>query len=66
MKKVYIKPETETMFLFTEGLMKSNSEEEWGSWIGGKENEDVFFDDAPFGSLWDDNEPAKDPFAIGD
>lgn len=66
MKKSYIKPKTEAFFLLAEKLMLSNSEEEWGSWIGAKENnEDSFFDDVPFGSLWDDD-PVEDPFAIGD
>ena len=65
MKKKYIKPEAFCMQVANEHLLKNHSEPEGGSWVGGKENETVFFDDDPFGSLWDDD-PVEDPFAIGD
>jgi len=65
MKKIYIKPDTYSVQMTNEQLLRWNSEPEGGSWVGGKENEDVFFDDTPFGSLWDDD-PVEDPFAIGD
>jgi hypothetical protein len=64
MKREYIKPvcfpfEVENI------IMECNSEDEVTYNIGAKENEDFFFDDVPFGSLWDDD-PVEDPFAIGD
>lgn len=65
MKKNYIKPEAFCMQVANERLLTNHSEPEGGGWVGGKENEAVFFDDAPFGSLWED-EPVEDPFAIGD
>ena len=52
------------MQVANEHLLKNHSEPEGGSWVGAKENEG-FFDDDPFGSLWDDD-PVEDPFAIGD
>ena len=64
MKKVYIKPDCFSMAAESV-LLVSNSEPEVTGNIGAKENETVFFDDAPFGSLWEDD-PAEDPFAIGD
>lgn len=63
MKKEYIKPVCFS-FLAESILMESNSEPEVTHNIGAKENEG-FFDDDPFGSLWDDD-PVEDPFAIGD
>ncbi len=64
MKRVYIKPESYPFEVETVIMMK-NSEPEVTETIGAKTNEDFFFDDAPFGSLWDDD-PVEDPFAIGD
>jgi hypothetical protein len=66
MKVLYIKPVCETYEMkFQENFLGENSEPEESGWLEGKENETVFFDDAPFGSLWDDD-PVEDPFAIGD
>ncbi len=66
MKKIYIRPETEKISLSSERLMLSNSEEEWGSWIGAKEGgtifDDVDDDDDSWSnsnkdnSLWEDDE----------
>lgn len=63
MKREYIKPVCFS-FLAESILMERNSEPEVTYNIGAKENEG-FFDDTPFGSLWDDD-PVEDPFAIGD
>ncbi len=64
MKREYIKPESFPFEVETI-IMENMSEPEETENIGAKENETVFFDDAPFGSLWDDD-PVEDPFAIGD
>ena len=63
MKKEYITPECYSL-VAENPIMVSNSEEEATYNIGAKENND-FFDDEPFGDLWDD-EPVEDPFSIND
>jgi len=63
MKKEYITPECFSI-VTDNPIMVSNSEEEVTYNIGAKEN-GGFFDEEPFGSLWDE-EPVEDPFSIDD
>jgi hypothetical protein len=73
MKKMnYIKPSTSVVTLRvsdpvlyegTGDLFEGSHGEASGiGHVGGKEN-DGFFDDVPFGSLWDDD-PVEDPFKL--
>lgn len=74
MKKRYIEPQTAVVLLkLSEPYMVlddvigggSNPGEGNGTgWAGAKEN-GGFFDEEPFGSLWDE-EPVEDPFSIDD
>ena len=64
MKKIYIKPESIRMQVANERLLTNHSEPEGTGWVGAKENND-FFDDEPFGDLWDDD-PVDDPFSTGE
>ena len=69
-KQYYISPDTQVVklnisdpVLVVGDLFEGSSEEEshdW--WVGAKEN-GGFFDEEPFGSLWDE-EPVEDPFSI--
>ena len=72
MKKIqYIAPQTEVVVLrlsapltLDDLFTESQEEESKDPWVGAKEN-GGFFDEEPFGSLWDD-EPVEDPFSIDD
>lgn len=52
------------MQVANERLLTNHSEPEGTGWVGAKENND-FFDDEPFGDLWDDD-PVDDPFSTGE
>lgn len=52
MKKIYLKPVTETIFLISERLLVSHSEQEWDSWIGAKESGDSFENTDEEGNIW--------------
>ncbi len=58
MKKRYIRPETDKIILCNERLLTYNSEEEWGSWIGAKEN-DFAFEDIDDEDPWSGSEDNK-------
>lgn len=74
-KNRYITPETEVVNLHLMGTVMGGLDDLFGqfseekepggsSWGGAKENSG-FFDEEPFGSLWDE-EPVEDPFSIDD
>lgn len=72
MKKEYIEPRTDIVLLrLSDPYMRlddviggesSPGEGNATGWATGKEVES-FFDDVPFGSLWDDD-PVEDPFKL--
>lgn len=74
MKKKYLEPKTEFVLLnLSEPYMRipdvigggsTPGEGEGTGWGGAKEN-GGFFDEEPFGSLWDED-PVEDPFSIDD
>lgn len=69
-KEIYIIPETTVVKLQLYGSVLDDhgdfdvvsNEGNGTGYVGGKEN-DGFFDDVPFGSLWDDD-PVEDPFKL--
>ena len=72
MKKIYIKPNTETVNVRLIGSILEDGENGYGKWsdvAGGdwgdaKENNLLFEDEGDFGDLWDDGDSSSNPYDL--
>lgn len=66
MKKIYIKPDTETVNVrLNSSVLEDPGPAEWSNGadeLGAKENNFLFEDEGDFGDLWDDGDNSSNPY----
>ena len=70
MKKIYIKPDTETVNVrLYSSVLEDPGEGQWSNGadeLGGKEQDGFFETDGSFGDIWDDGDNSSNPYDLWD